>query len=328
MKKLLTILFMVIAVFSLTACAEKNSTSEKEENKSKKVESTSNYPITIKHAKGETVIEKKPERIVSGDFMVLDHLFALDIVPVASGHIKLSEGFPIYQPYLKKNKDIIALSNDWSTPLDYEKLLAAKPDLIITYDWAEIDYEKASKIAPTIVLEAGMNKKLDGEDSDDFSRTFEQVAKAIGEEEAYTNFMKDFNGSIEETNKLVKDNGFNSKTTLFIMAGEKAYDVRDHIFYFSKLGLKPIDSLHGANLKNYEIDLETLVKSNPDILFIAEDYTNRTGAVEKLLANEAFKQTNAAKNNQVYTIDTAAFGPAALGKSYGVEVINESLSNK
>ncbi|MDF2607042.1 MAG: transporter substrate-binding protein [Bacillales bacterium] len=326
MKKILaTFILMILTVFSLAACTEK-STTEKEKTKPNKVESNSNFPITIKHAKGETVIEKMPERIVAGDFMVLDHLFALDVVPVATGHVKLAEGFPIYQPYLKENKDIVALSNDWSTPLDYEKLLAAKPDLIITYDWAEIDYEKASKIAPTIVLEAGMNKKLDGEDTDDFSRTFEQVAKAVGKEDAYKEFMEDFNNKIEETNKLVNDNGLNSKTTLFIMAGEKSYDVRDHIFYFSKLGLKPIESLHGANLKNYQIDLETLVKSNPDILFIAENYNNRTGAVEKLLANEAFKQTNAAKNNQVYTIDTAAFGPAALGKSYGVEIINESLS--
>ncbi len=126
MKKQFTVMLLVIivlfSVLGFTGCSQRTSTTAEVAAKSNIKEDESSFPITIKHIKGETVIEKKPEKIVAGDFMVLDHLFALDMAPVASGHIKLAEGFPLLQSYLEENSDIITLSYKCERRIILQKL--------------------------------------------------------------------------------------------------------------------------------------------------------------------------------------------------------------
>ncbi|MFC4778187.1 ABC transporter substrate-binding protein [Paenibacillus sp. GCM10023252] len=328
-KPIFTLLIVLLAMIVAAGCGASNAKNEEgtNEGQASTTENAVTYPITIKHMKGETVVEKRPERVAAADFVVLEHMFALDRSPVATGNYDTAKGFPIYQPYLEKYPDIIALSSDYSTPLNYEKLLESDPDLIIAYDWANIDYDKASKIAPTIVIDSKLNGGYtDGKDA--FSYGLEQIATAIDAKDAYAAFTKKFNDQVAATKKIIEDKGLTGKTVLFLMAGEKTNYVYDINFYYEKFGLAPVKELHQNEKIAGGIDLETLVKANPDLLFLAEDYTNRTGAVEKLKANEAFKQIAAAKNGQVYDIDTAAFGPTAVGKMYGVEWIGKIIAEQ
>ncbi|QGQ94556.1 ABC transporter substrate-binding protein [Paenibacillus psychroresistens] len=330
MKKQYSAFLVFFAVLVLlTGCGSKSEVKETAAPVETKAisENATQYPLTIKHMKGETIIKERPKRIAAGDFIVLEHMFALGRSPVASGQMTTAKGFPLYDEYFKKYPDIITLSTDFGVPLDYEKLLESAPDLIIAFDWANIDYEKASKIAPTIVIDSSINGGyVDAKDA--FSVGLEQVANAIDEKDAYTAFMKKFTDKVAETKQIVKDKGFTGKKTLFLMAGEKTNSVYDINFYFENFGLTPVKELHQNDKISAGINLETLVQSNPEVLFLSEDYTNRTGAVEKLEANEAFKQIDAAKKNQVYNIDTSAFGPTAIGKMYGVEWIAKAFKGE
>lgn len=110
-----------------------------------------NFPLTIEHKFGTTVIEKKPTRIASVDFTGADDLLALDVQPVT---IRYWYGdyeravWPWAEPLLKETPEI--LRGD----LNIEQIASAKPDLIIAL-WSGIDqamYEQLSLIAPVVAV--------------------------------------------------------------------------------------------------------------------------------------------------------------------------------
>ncbi|MBP1755553.1 MAG: hypothetical protein H6Q59_1951 [Firmicutes bacterium] len=115
------------------------------------------YPIIIKHAFGETVIEKKPERIASISWGNQDVPLALGVIPVGvskanygvsddSGLLPwTSEGFKAL------GVDTPVLFND-TDGLDYEAISNANPDVILAaYSGITQDeYNLLSEIAPVI----------------------------------------------------------------------------------------------------------------------------------------------------------------------------------
>lgn len=113
------------------------------------------FPMTIAHKFGTTVIEKAPERVASLDFNGADNLLALGIQPVA---IRYWYGdyprsvWPWADPLLKETPEI--LRGD----LDFEQIARAKPDLIIAIasGITDKDYERLSLIAPVVAVAAGI----------------------------------------------------------------------------------------------------------------------------------------------------------------------------
>ena len=106
-KNLLNVVIpMALAVAVVTACGAKSGGSESsttvkstdvttssasEESKTSTVSnssssavSTASFPITMKHAYGETVINAKPEKVVTLDWNNADAVLALGIVPVGT----------------------------------------------------------------------------------------------------------------------------------------------------------------------------------------------------------------------------------------------------
>lgn len=114
------------------------------------------FPITIKHVHGETVIPAAPERVVSYGYTDQDPLLALGVVPV---------GILQWIPEWKQGVGA------WSTAalggatpalysgqeIDFEGISKAQPDLImaVNNDIQKADYDKLSKIAPTVLTPAG-----------------------------------------------------------------------------------------------------------------------------------------------------------------------------
>ena len=123
------------------------------------------YPVTIQHAFGETVIEKAPERIVTISWGNQDVPLALGVAPV--GVSKANYGAPVVF--------------DDTDGLDYEAINDAQPDVILAAysGLTQEEYDRLSEIAlvvayPTlawqtgwrdqIILDAaGMGLKVEGE---------------------------------------------------------------------------------------------------------------------------------------------------------------------
>jgi iron complex transport system substrate-binding protein len=114
------------------------------------------FPITIKHALGETVIEKAPERIVTWGWGNHDALLALGLVPVAMPFSTYGGGENGLHPWTEeKLKELgvatpIQLSDTQEIP--FEQIAAAKPDVIIAVfsGISAEQYARLSQIAPTV----------------------------------------------------------------------------------------------------------------------------------------------------------------------------------
>ncbi len=105
------------------------------------------WPRTITHAMGKTVIKAQPERVVVLDVGELDNVVSLGIKPVG---LAPTEGSPELPSYLKKDagnpKNVGTINS-----LNLEAIAALKPDLILGSQLRAADkYDELSQIAPTV----------------------------------------------------------------------------------------------------------------------------------------------------------------------------------
>lgn len=164
-SNVLMLLVLLVAIFSLIGCSSAGSKeekgSEKEEvNKSETdvaEEGDSQYPITITHALGETVIESKPERIVTIQWANHDVVLAMGKVPVgfsaANFGVQDESGL---LPWTKEKLDELGETDpnvfQDTDGLDFEAISDANPDVILAaYSGiTEEEYQTLSEIAPVV----------------------------------------------------------------------------------------------------------------------------------------------------------------------------------
>jgi iron complex transport system substrate-binding protein len=136
------------------------------------------FPLTIAHKFGTTIIPAKPDRVASLDFGGIDNLLAVGVSPVTVRQWRPMDGFahtagPWAVDLLTTTP--VVLEGD----IDFEAVAAAEPDLIVALN-SGIDqaaYEKLSVIAPVVAVPEG---------SSDFGLSWEErarlAARAVGEE--------------------------------------------------------------------------------------------------------------------------------------------------
>ncbi|MEU2775283.1 iron-siderophore ABC transporter substrate-binding protein [Streptomyces sp. NPDC007162] len=124
-----------------------------------------NFPRTVTHFEGSTVIKARPKRIAVLSTGQLDDLLTLGVVPTAGTRAEnaglvpdyLAEAFPQYERKLAAMTD----AGTRQSP-NLESLAAARPDLILVNDSLGDLYPQLSKIAPTVVTAGqGINWKRD-----------------------------------------------------------------------------------------------------------------------------------------------------------------------
>lgn len=148
--KIISFLITTALAISMTSCAGKNSQSS--ENKQTEVSSEqaetsvaenfssdndeTSYPIVIKHAFGETVIESKPQRIATIAWAAHDIPLALGVVPVGFSETVygVSDGSGMLPWAASRLKELggenPVLFKD-TDGLDYEAISDANPDIIL-----------------------------------------------------------------------------------------------------------------------------------------------------------------------------------------------------
>ena len=155
---------VVSAAALLAACGSSTSSASSEsasESTASSAESAASneaveYPITIQHAYGETVIEEKPESIVAIAWGNPDVPLALGVVP--TGVSKANFG-PVNEdgllPWtaagfekLGASPNVFSDTDGW----DYEAISDCAPDVILAAysGFSEEEYDMLSQIAPTV----------------------------------------------------------------------------------------------------------------------------------------------------------------------------------
>ena len=149
------------------------------------------FPRTVKHALGETKLEKKPERVVVLDSGELDDVLALGITPVGMATTAGQAGVPSY--LADKAQGIKTVGG--ISELNLEAIAALKPDLILGSKLRANDlYEKLSAIAPTVFsIRPGFPWK----------ENFLLVADAVGEEDKATGLLNDYQKRADEVKSKV-----------------------------------------------------------------------------------------------------------------------------
>ena len=81
-RRRIVVALMVAAALPLTACTQSSTETEGNNSSASAVEDGA-FPVTIKHAFGETVIDKEPTRVLTLDSAAADTVIALGVTPVA-----------------------------------------------------------------------------------------------------------------------------------------------------------------------------------------------------------------------------------------------------
>lgn len=155
------LLFSLVAIILLAGCSSESAPKSDDSNSdSTNTETDSKYPITIKHAFGETVIEEKPERVATIAWSNQDVALALGVVPVgfsaANYGVQDDSGM---LPWTAEKLEELGETNpniyQDTDGLDFEAIADSQPDVILAaYSGiTQEDYDTLSEIAPVIAYQ-------------------------------------------------------------------------------------------------------------------------------------------------------------------------------
>lgn len=163
-----TFIISAVLMLFLVGCASKESSSTPSENASENTETpkteetasqeeSSEYPIVIKHALGETKIESKPERIVTVQWANHDIALALGVVPVgfSAANFGVQDDSGLL-PWTAEKLEELGVKDpnvfQDTDGLDFEAISDANPDVILAaYSGiTQEDYDLLSQIAPVV----------------------------------------------------------------------------------------------------------------------------------------------------------------------------------
>ena len=159
---LFTMLIIAVLSFALAGCADQESGSASTDSKDATAKtdtksSETQYPIAIKHAFGETIIEKKPERVATIAWANHDVALALGVVPVgfsaANYGVQDDSGMlPWTAAKLKELGEENPTIYQDTDGLDFEAIADSNPDVILAaYSGiTQEDYDTLSQIAPVV----------------------------------------------------------------------------------------------------------------------------------------------------------------------------------
>lgn len=158
----MAMLFVAMGLLVVAGCSDKEtSTDEKNSNEktgsSNSEDSATQYPIVIKHALGETVIEEKPERVASVAWANHDVALALEVVPVgfsaANYGVQDESGMlPWTAEKLKELGEENPNIYQDTDGIDFEAISDSNPDVILAAysGLTQEEYDTLSEIAPVV----------------------------------------------------------------------------------------------------------------------------------------------------------------------------------
>ncbi|MBG9914759.1 iron-hydroxamate ABC transporter substrate-binding protein [Bacillus sonorensis] len=304
--------FVMILCLFVSACSSSSESSGSSGNEKAAEAATRTYKST----RGNVKIPVKPKRIVT-DFYA-GELFSVGANVVGSG------SWSFTNPFLKDQlKDV----TDVGDPINVEKVMKLKPDLIVVMK--DDNYDKLSKIAPTVVIPYNTAKnvqetvKMFGdiagakEQADKFLADFEKQSKAAQKKIAKVVDKNATFGVYENTDKgkfwVFNDNGGRG--------GQAVYNA---------LGLKAPEKIVKDIFKTGEIkelSTEVIPEYAADYMFVTDYNPNGDSkTLDKLKQSSIWKNLDAVKNNRVFINDFNTFYPYdPISVSKQVDLITEML---
>ena len=293
---------------------------------------TVTFPITMKHAYGETVINAKPEKVVTLDWNNADAVLALGIVPVGTARANWG---PVTDkgllPWTEAKFKELGIENpnvfNDLEGYDYEAIAGAKPDIIVA-PYSGMDekaYKRLSEIAPTLPFKETAWKTTWREQT-------VEAAEALGMKTEGEKLVADTDNFIKETLAKYPNLAGKSVAMCYINAADlsnfSVYRTADpRGAYLTDLGFTFPEKIEAQpqdkNAFYVQISAELAVESLSDTDIIITYGDDKT--IAALQKDAIFSKVPAVKEGRVVVLDSngnlaAACNPSVL--SIKAELVN------
>jgi len=171
---------------ALAACS--GSSDEATPNPDYTTKPTDSFPVTVEHKFGTTVIDEEPQRVVVVGLTEQDILLELGVTPIATTEWYGEQPYAVWPWATDLLGDAKPAVLDQTDGLQYEKIAALEPDLIVGTNagLTKNTYDKLSKIAPTVTSVKGSEGYFS-----DWKAQTRQVAAAVGRSAAGEKLIAD-----------------------------------------------------------------------------------------------------------------------------------------
>ena len=188
----------MVSVFLIGCSGQSANEGNDKKDADKKEETEAAYPVTVKHSLGETVIEEKPERVVTIQWANHDVALALGVVPVgfSAANFGVQDDSGLL-PWTKEKLDELGVDDpnvfQDTDGLDFEAISDAKPDVILAaYSGiTQEDYDLLTQIAPVVAYPTAPWATT-------WREQVEYNAKGMGMEQEGEQLIEDTENLIEE----------------------------------------------------------------------------------------------------------------------------------
>lgn len=321
MRKILTVMMAFAMIICMAACG---STAVNE--------NAGGETITIQafNANREVVdveVPYDPQRVAILDMPALDIIDALGLGDRVVGSAKVSiEYLTGYNPD-DSNGTIMNLGTIKTA--DLEKVAACEPDIIFIGGRLSSIYADLEAIAPVVQLGVDYEKGI----VESTKANAQTIASIFGKEAEVDAMFTDFQPRIDTLNKVM-----NGKDVLLSMYNANALGLMDTASQLNiiakELGANNLGESVGEEEKaahGEEASWETIIKLNPEYLFVL-DRSTATGAAEEgvlgvreVIENDLIKELDVYKDGKiVYLVEHANVWYTSTG---GVQALNTMLSD-
>lgn len=319
------------AALALAGCFGPAGANQQQPTSSQTATSSGTWPRTVKHENGETVINAKPENIVSTSITATGSLLAIN-APVKKtaatnpSDITDSKGFFSQWAPVADERGVGVLYPNLE--LDLEAVIAANPDLIVVStsgaDSVADHYKELSDIAPTIVVNYA-------------DKTWEdlatQLGAATGHEDDAKSAIAEFDGTVKAAAAKIKHPQGTSAVMNFNGAGNDSAVGKltgTHAKLMTQLDFKVVEAPEGLNTSKSPrsdfafVSLENLPKAvAADNLFVLSGNEKEVKAIldEPVLAN-----VPAVKAKAVYPLGKTSFRLDYYSGKQLIELLTKTFS--
>ncbi|MFB5759626.1 ABC transporter substrate-binding protein [Paenibacillus medicaginis] len=340
MKKQLSVVMLTLVVMLImAACGNSsagNTSTAKDANSTTSSENTasagdtsSTGPITIKHNKGETVLEKPAQRVVVLEWIFTENLIALGVQPV--GNADNAEYTKWVTADAALAPDVQDVGLRWEPNL--ETIAALKPDLIISNtDNNAAIYDQLNAIAPTIEFDPYPNE---GDAYTEMENIFNKTALAVGKTAEAEKVWADLDQYYAEAKEMLAAAGKADLNYVIAQAFSSQEAATVRLFTdtstvsqtLDRIGLK--NDWKSEKFEKYgftDSTIEALPSvTDSNFIYIVQDDDNVFG--EPVKDNAVWNGLNFVKEKRTYQIDgsTWTFGGPLSSKAL-VERVVDSLT--
>ncbi len=275
--------------------------------------STGSATRTVSTAEGDVTVPTHPKRIVSVHAWTTESLYDLGLKPLG---VENSGEQYVPTRYLDRWKAADKVTS--SATVDFEKIAALKPDLIVGVDvpYLKADYAKLSAIAPTAFAAFG-----DDSTWQDYPKA---TAKYVGAESALTDLQKKYADEIADAKKKyatqlasikwdIVQGGFDSGNFWIYSTTSEVGDV------LTQLGARfasATTAVKASQNQSVSYEQADLLKDADEIIY----YTNNDGSpannIDKLFALQSYQNLPAVKAG--HTVGTPDFLPGSYSDAIGL----------